>query len=447
MTNNLRSKSLIHSFSIISSISVVVGIVVGIGIFRLPSIVAGNSANELQFILFWVAGGFISLMGALCYAELSSSMPDTGGEYFFLRKAFGPATGFFFSWGRMTVIQTGSIVIVSFILGDYATLVFDLGTYSSHIYAALTIIALTSINMIGTPHSRQTQNILTYLIVSGILVLVVAAFIYMPSTENANMDLSLKNNPLFSGGAPGLAMIFVLLTFGGWNEAAYIAGEIKNVQKNIVKVLVFGILCITTLYVLINLAYLHVLGFETLKNSTTVGHDLTQAVFGSKGSLIIVIIVIISALSTANATIMTGARTNYAIGRDFKIFKPMGVWHPNRNSPVNALLVQGIIALILVGIGALSKQGISTMVDYTAPVFWFFLLLITLSVFVFRYKKQHIKGSYKIPFFPLPPLLFFLACSYMLYSSLAYTGTGALLGVGILAAGIPVWLLSQKGGN
>jgi basic amino acid/polyamine antiporter, APA family len=420
--------------------AVIIGIVVGIGIFRLPPIVAANSSGELQFLLFWIAGGFISLMGALCYAELSSAMPDAGGEYHFLRKAFGPATGFFLSWGRMTVIQTGSIALVAFILGDYASVILDLGRYSPSIYAAATVIVLTGLNIMGTFYSRRTQNFLASIIALTLLSVSFAGFI-----KGSGSNLSgLSNSGPFTGGAPGLAMIFVLLTYGGWSEAAYLTGELHNVRRNIVRSLVWGIVVITTLYIIVNLTYLHVLGLEALRESDTVGYLLTERIFGQGASLLVAVIVIFSALSTANATILTGARTNYALGRDFRMLGFMGKWNKKSNSPVNALLLQGAIALLLVGIGAWSQQAIGTMVDYTAPVFWVFILLTTISLFVFRYRGEGRTGSYRVPLYPLPPLLFLAASIYMLYSSLTYTGTGAMVGAGILLAGVPVYFIARK---
>lgn len=440
MSKTWKAGRPLPSFTTISSMAVVVGIVVGIGILRLPPIVAANSANELQFMAFWVAGGFISLMGALCYAELSSSMPDSGGEYYFLTRAFGPATGFFLSWGRMTVIQTGSVALISFILGDYASIVYNLGPYSSSIYAAFTVVILTSLNVAGTLYSRRLQNILASVIVITLVSIAMAGLL---TNTDGNIQAITKGS-LFNGGTAGLAMIFVLLTYGGWSEAAYLTGELHNVKQSIVKALVIGIVIITSLYVLVNLTYLYVLGFEALKVSDTVGYDLAEKIFGQGASILIIIIVIIASLSTANATIITGARTNYAIGRDFKLLGFLGKWNGNRNTPVNALILQGVIALTLVTVGAWSQQAINTIVDYTAPVFWFFLLLTTLSLFVFRHRKQHESPPYRVPFYPLPPVLFLLACIYMLYSSLVFTGAGAFAGVAILLAGVPVYYIARN---
>ncbi|MDX1618123.1 MAG: amino acid permease [Balneolaceae bacterium] len=421
-------------FTKLNAVAVIVGIVIGIGIFRLPPIVASNAASGAEFIGFWVAGGIISLIGALCYAELATTYPDAGGEYHFLTKAYGRSVGFLFSWGRMTVIQTGSIALAGFILGDYATLLLDLGPYSSSIYAALTVLALTGLNIWGTNPSKKTQNVVTGAIVVVLLSLSIGSIFGGSGTDLA--ELSLPE----SSGSVGAAMIFVLLTYGGWNEASYLSGELMEVRKNMIRVLVIGIGVISLIYVLVNYAYLQVLGLEGLQNSEAVGADLTAHFLGEEGVILLSLLVIVTALSTANATIITGARTNYALGRDFSFLGFLGKWNQQQNTPQNALLVQGAIALGLVALGAVTKQSITTMVDYTAPVFWFFLLLVGISLFVFRSRHPEAERSYKVPFYPVTPILFILTALYLLYSSLTYTGIGALLGVGILLTGIPVLL-------
>ncbi len=427
----------IPTFSVLSTLAVTMGIVLGIGIFRLPPIVAANAATGTEFILFWVAGGAISLLGALCYAELATTWPDAGGEYFFLQKGFGSSVAFLFSWGRLAVIQTGSIALAAFILGDYATLVVDLGTYSSAFYAALTVILLTGLNMMGTRYSRSAQNIVTSLIVLSLFVLIVAGLL-------ANEPVNLPDSSTASETAWGAAMIFVLLTYGGWNETVYLSAEVKDVRKNMATVLVTGIGIITAIYTLINYAYLNVLGLEGLKNSETVGAALTEVLFGSSGGLIVAVIVIVAALSTANATIITGARTNYAMGRDFKVLRYLGRWDGVNNTPANALLVQGIIAVLLVFLGAFTKEAVSTMVDYTAPVFWLFLLLTVSTIFIFRKNSDRQESSYRVPFYPFTPILFIAVCCYMLYSSLVFTGFGAILAIGILLLGIPILLWNNR---
>lgn len=431
-------------FTIPSSVAVVIGVVVGVGIFRLPSIVAQHAGSELQFMLFWLAGGIISLLGALCYAELSTSRPDAGGEYHFLGHAYGRPLAFLFAWARMTVIQTGSIALIAFILGDYASRLIDAGPQGPAIFAALTIILFTGLNILGTRHSRHAQNLFVGLIVALLILLPFIALFSVPSGGLPNPATSGTDGSLLSDGSIGMAMIFVLLTYGGWNEAAYLSAELHDVRRNMVRVLVYAIGTITFLYLLVNAAYLHVLGLEGLREAGTVASALAGRILGDTGSIIVSVIVILAALSTANATIITGARTNYALGRDFALLRFIGRWNGRRNTPANALLVQGVIALLLVTLGAAFEESISTIVDFTAPVFWFFIMLTTATLFVFRHQHGGDTSPYRVPLYPLVPALFLLACAGMLYSSLTYTGLGAVIGIAILASGVPIYLWAVK---
>lgn len=437
--NNTQGGKPTPTFSILSTIAVMVGVVVGIGIFRLPSIVAQNAEGTVDFLLFWVFGGLVSLCGALCYAEIAAANPNAGGEYHFLYKGYGSSIAFLFSWGRMTVIQTGSIGLAAFILGDYASLILDVGPYSSAIYAAITVILLTTINILGTGYSRSAQNAATFMIVGSLLLLAIIGSINNGGTSFSTSEILTTPQSGF-----GSAMIFVLLTYGGWNEAVYLSAELKDVRKNMSTVLIAGIGIITTIYVAVNFAYINVLGLEGVQSSDAIGVALVERIFGGGSSIIMALIVIFAALSTANATIITGARTNYAVGRDFKILNYLGRWNRKRNAPQNALLIQGIITLFLILLGAFTKEAVATMVDYTAPVFWLFLLLTTSTLFIFR-KSQTVQSlPYKVPLYPLTPILFILACGYMLYSSVLFTGTGAIFGIGVLLLGIPVLVWNSQ---
>ncbi len=423
-------------------VAVIIGIVIGIGIFRLPPLVAQNAATGTQFLGFWVAGGLISMIGALCYAELAALKPDAGGEYFILRKAYGSPIGFLFSWGRMTVIQTGSIALAALILGDYASRLLDLGRYSTSIYAALSVSVLTGLNIWGTRPSKNTQNVITGAVVF-ILLGIGTASLFMSFDSVA----AAGDGALSSSGTAGMAMIFVLLTYGGWNEAVYLSAELKDARQNMLRVLISGLAIITIVYLLVNLAYLQILGMETLRSTDAIGINLMEQLVGANGGIMISLVVVIAALSTTNATIITGARTNYAMGRDYPLLGLLGIWNQKHDSPRNALLVQGGIVLLLIVLGTITEDAVSTMVDYTAPVFWFFILLTTISIFIFRHRYQLSTYPYQVPFYPLTPLLFAGACGYLLYSSLAFTGMGALVGIGILALGTPLYLIDRRNGS
>lgn len=419
----------------LDAVAIIVGVVLGAGIFKTPSLVAAYSGSETIVILLWLAGGILSFVGALCYAELTTSYPDTGGDYYFIGQAFGSKPAFLFAWARMTVIQTGSIAMLAFIIGDYASEVLRIGAYSPSLYAAAVIAVFTGVNLGGMRQGALVQNFLTVGIILGLVFVVLAGL----SLNGAHAP------PVAASGlsVPGKAMIFVLLTYGGWNEAAYISAELRYCERNMTRVLLYSIAIITVMYIAANLVYLKGLGLAATARSETVAADLMRLAFGERGARFISLLVCVAAVSTMNAVIITGARTNYALGRDFTLFGFLGKWQ-GRNTPVNALLLQSAIALALVVLGTLTRRGFSTMVEYTAPVFWFFFLLVGVSLFILRRKDPGRKRPFRVPIYPLTPIVFCLFCLYMFQSSFAYSGIGALAGAAVLAAGLPVLYLALR---
>ncbi len=423
--------------SVFDAAAFFIGIVIGVGIFKTPSIVAATTGNEWLFIGVWIAGGLATIIGALCYAELAAMYPDAGGEYNFLARAWGRRTAVLFAWARGMVIQTGAIALVAFVFGDYATELLPLGAYSSSIYAALCIIGLTAINVIGTLPGTRVQKFLEVLTVLGLIVVIVVGF-------SASGE-AVKPAPPGMGGALGLAMVLVLLSYGGWNEIAYLSGEMRDVKRDMVRAIIIGTAVVTVLYVGFNLALLKAFGIGGIAASKAVGADLMRLAAGNAGAIILAIVVCLSSLTTLNGSIFTGARSWYALGRDVPVIARFGVWDSRGDNPANALLWQGGLSLLLVGLGAMTRDGFSTMVDYTAPVFWFFLLLVGLSVFVFRVREPNRPRPFKVPLYPITPAIFVAICAYLLYSSLAYTGFGALVGIGVVILGLPFAFMAKKG--
>ncbi|HUE82914.1 MAG TPA: amino acid permease [Pyrinomonadaceae bacterium] len=430
----------VPTISVKSAVALIVGIVVGAGIFRTPSLVAANVGSEGAALLLWTAGGLISLIGAFCYAELATAYPHTGGDYHYLTRAYGKPLSFLFAWSRVTVIQTGSVALLAFVFGDYATQLLNLGEYSVPLYAGLMVVLLTAINIMGVQQGTRTQNLLTIVEVLCLILIIGAGLMLIQSSPAPITEAPATTGG--SGTAMGLAMVFVLLTYGGWNEAAYISAE-TNGRRDIAKALLVSIGIITVLYLLVNWAYLRGLGLTGTAESNAVAADLMQRAVGKGGAKFVSLLIAISALTSANATVLTGARTNFALGRDFRLFRFLGRWHGSANTPLNALVVQGVIALLLVLIGTLTRGGFATMVEYTAPVFWFFFFMVGLSLIILRRKEPDVARPFRVPLYPFVPIAFCLTCLYMLQASLAYTGIGALVGVGVLLAGLPVLLLAR----
>ncbi|MGE0079853.1 MAG: APC family permease [Thiohalomonadaceae bacterium] len=421
----------------IDGMAMVIGLVVGAGIFKAPAVVAANLGSEPAILLTWLLGGALSMVGALCYAELAAAFPHAGGEYHFLQRAYGRTVGFVFAWSRMLILQTGSIALLAFVVGDYAAQLFPLGPDGAAWFAGAAVLALTALNLAGLRSSATVQNLLTVLTLGGLAAVIIAGLLAPAAPAQVAA-------PPAGDGAFGLAMVFVLLTYGGWNEAAYVSAELRDVQRNMGKVLLVSLAVVTGLYLLVNLVYLKVLGLAPMAQSEAVTADLVRFSLGHDGARLVSALVVVAVLSSINVTIFTGARTNYALARDFPSFAFLGHWSARTQAPTHALLLQGAIALLLVAAGATRRSGFEAMVSYVSPVFWLFFLLTTLALMVLRRREPVRARPFRVPGYPITPALFATACAYMLYASLAYSGWGALFGIALAASGLPLALLRRR---
>ena len=426
--------------SLTDGVAMTVGLVIGAGIFRLPSIVAGSLPSENLILLVWLLGGVVSLIGALCYAELATAYPSAGGEYNFLTRAYGPSIGFMFVWARMTVIQSGSIALFAYVFGDYASQLFPLGAYGPAIYAVATIVVLTGLNLAGVRQTKNFQNTLFFATIIGLLVVIAAGFMPREVIETPAPAPAAS----LTVASLGSAMLIVLLTFGGWNEAAYISAEVRDPKRNMVRTLLISIALITVLYIGVNFAYLAVLGAEGVAESQAVAADVMRTFFGETSALFITVIVLVVVLDNTNITLFTGARSAYAVGRDFPLFRFLDRWDTVRGVPTHGVFLQSGIALAIVLFGAYARQGVQTVVDYLQPVFWLFFLLTGIALFVLRARDPGAERPFRVPLYPVTPALFCLTGAYMLYSSLAFTGRGAVAGAAVLALGLPVLVLARR---
>lgn len=422
--------------SVMDATVVLIGVVVGIGIFGFPPLVAQHATSEAMYIALWCAGGLVMLVGALCYAELGSAYPGAGGEYLYLTRAWGARVGLMFAWARCTVIQTGAIAVVAYIYGDYAQRLMPLGAHGPALHAAMSVVALTALNVVGTRYSKRLQwvfTVLTLLALSAVLVASLSA----SGGDSASLaaPTALVGNP---GGLMGMGMVFVLLTYGGWNEAAYLSGELRDPGRNMSRVLLIGTAVVTGAYVLTNLALLEIFGLQGLRDTPALAADVMQLAAGPYAAALLSLTICATALSTINGTIITGARVYYALGRDVPKLHALSGWSARNETPVAALLVQGAITLALVGLGAFSQNSVQTLVAYTAPVFWLFMLLVAASVWRLRQRDPQRARPFRVPLYPLPPLLLGLTCAGLVVSSAVYAGAGALIGLAVLAAGVPL---------
>ena len=438
------------------AITLIIGVVIGAGIFKAPSMVAAMAGSTEWMFGAWALGGVISLIGALCYAELATAYPSAGGDYHFLRRAYGASLAFLFGWARFSVITTGSIALLAFVFGDYMNQALPLALFGSGaggaaLYAVAAIVALSWVNLRGIRAGTSAQTWLTALEVLGLLVIVAAALFLVASGAPSPQPGPAAPPSQPPGGASfGLTMVFVLLTYGGWNEAAYVSAEIKNPRRNVVRALVLSIALITALYLLVTWAYWQGLGLQGMASSQAIAADLLGVAFGSVGQKIMAVMVAIAALTSINATMIVGARSNYAVGRDWPVLQKLALWDGARGTPVHAMQLQSLAALLLVVLGAWTGSGFRAMVEFTAPVFWLFFLLTGIALFVLRVREPGARRPYRVPLFPLLPLIFCASCAYMLWASLSYVYSQSLgglnaawIGVAVLAVGAVLLLLMR----
>ncbi|MFN7138299.1 MAG: APC family permease [Limisphaerales bacterium] len=448
--------------SLLDTVSIIIGIVIGAGIYETAPLIFANVSSPAMGLAVWVIGGVLSLIGALCYAELASTYPRSGGDYVYLSRAFGGWAGFLFGWAQLAVIMTGSIGMMAYIFANYASQVWNIGPHSMFLYAFACVAILSLANISGAMMGKRAQNFLTLAKIVGLVGILVAGFVWAQGGGAA-----VPTGRLVEGtGSFGLAMVLVLYTYGGWNDAAYVAAEVKNRRRNIPRALILGTMALAAIYVLVNWAYLAALGFVGARSSTAIAADVLAQPLGEVGARVMSVIVMISALSAVNGLIYTGARIYSTMGEDFRVFNRLARWNPKRNSPVTSLATQAAITLGMItlvgtqvgqntinfffvafGAAAVNFSGYSAfemLLRCTAPVFWLFFLLTGISLFVLRAKDTNIERPFTVPLYPVLPLIFCATCIYMLYSAANYAGQLTWLGAAPLFVGIVLYLFSTR---
>jgi amino acid transporter len=417
-----------------------VGIVIGAGIYETPPLIFGSVTSGTWAMIAWAVGGLLCLNGAFTYAELASAYPRSGGDYIYLTRAFGRWLGFLFGWAQISVILTGSIGMMAYVL------------------------SLT--NLCGVALGKHIQNVLSSVKLLGLAAVILAGLLFA-RTADAAPSVVMPDAGGFSLAAFASALVLVFLTYGGWNDAAFFVADMRD-RKMIVRALTLGILIITLVYLLINAAYLRALGWPAVKESQAIAADSMRAAFGegygdyAAGG--VSLLVSISALGAVNGLIFAGSRVYAAVGEDHRLFAQLARKSPQFKSPVWSIAVQATItsAMILIvgteagqqalnraftslGIEEVSwagKSGFDTLLRCTAPVFWLFFLLTSMSLFILRLSEPNVERPFRTPLYPVCPILFSLTCAYMLYGGIEYAGSLGWVGLSLLLAGVPVYVIS-----
>jgi APA family basic amino acid/polyamine antiporter len=427
--------------------SIILGIIIGVGIFATPYRVFQKTPTPMWGLSVWLIGGMLALAGALCFAELAAAYPRSGGEYVYLTRAFGPMTGYLFAWAQLTVIRPGSIGAVAFVFAANGAALWGLGDGMIVWLAGAAVLLLTVVNILGVTLGKTTQNFLTLAKVLGLLAIVAAGFaLRKPPDADPEGSLAMLAHLAVEPGWFATSMILVLWTYAGWQEAGYVATEVRQPTRNIPRAVIFGTLAVTLIYLLINGAIWHSLGESGAKAESAVS-DVIANVFPAYGPDLLRILIMISALGAVNGMIFTTARIYSEFGADHRLFEPLSRWSQRMGTPVRALVAQGGISLgLILGIGLIwnGNDAFEKTLDATAAVFWVFFALAGASLFVLRRKEPDVPRPFRVPVYPLLPLLFCASCLYMVYGAVRYEPKLSVFSLLLLVVGLPFYFWPKK---
>ncbi|MDE0588070.1 MAG: amino acid permease [Candidatus Marinimicrobia bacterium] len=415
------------------------GGIIGSGIFMVPATVALYTASSSLFFMVWILGGIVSLFGALSVAELGAAMPKAGGQYVYLNEAYGPVWGYLYGWSAVAVINTASMAAVGVAFAEYLKFFYTISDLAVKEIAIFSIILLTIINIVDVKSGARFQNIFTFAKLGAILgVILLGLFLEGGSTQNFS-PLFTDRPPLSLIGPLGLAMVAVLWTFDGWIFVTYVAGEVKNPERNIPLSLIFCMVIVVSVYIALNTVLVYVLGFDQMIGSELVMADAASKFIGGKGAAIVTIIILISLIGANNGFILTSARINYAMARDNRFFKQAAFIHPKFQSPANALIIQCIWACILTFSGTFNQ-----LITYIIFASWIFYGMSAGAVIILRKKKPDMDRPYKTPFYPWIPIIFILFAIFLTVNTILEAPRDAAIGTGIILAGLPLYYYWKK---
>ncbi len=451
---------LIRQLGLFDSAMIMMGIVIGSGIFVTTGIMAKTLPSAGLILLAWVVGGLLTLAGALTYAELGAAMPEAGGQYVYLREAYGPLPAFLFGWVLFLVYNTGGIAGLAAAFAEYLGWFFpflstknvifstQLNLFGFHLSykltmaqaaAAVVIIFLSIVNYLGVGLGKTVQNILTVIKIAILFLIIVFGFAF---SKGSAVDLSLNPGSLgFGQIIAGFAasLVAVAWAFDGWNNVTFVAGEIKNPGRNLPRALILGTVSVTVLYVLVNYIYLYALPVNEAAGVVRIAEKACNALFSGTYAALITGVVILSIFGSINGSILAGPRVFYAMAKDKLFFRKVAEVHPRYRTPGFAIVIQAVWAVILALSGTFTQ--LLTFCIFSAIMFW---IAAAAAVFTLRKKRPDLHRPYKTPGYPVVPALFIVASVGILLNTLIESPVESLAGIGITLIGIPVYFIWSR---
>ena len=416
----------------------VMGGIIGSGIFVTPAEVARHVGTPLLIVGVWFLGGLIALAAAFVYAELAARRPEVGGQYAYLRDAYGPTPAFLYGWSLLLVIQSGGMAAVAITFARYFGDLVHLGV-SESVIAVATLAILTLINCFGVRSGSNVQSGLMVLKILAIVVLVLVGWLVAPASTPSGTTAAPAAAPISTLAAVGAAMTPVMFSYGGWQTASFVAGEMRNPQRDLAIGLLLGVIGVILLYTSVAAVCVHALGPAGLAASKTPATDVMRLALGSKGATFIAIGVTISTLGFLSQGMLTAPRVYFAMAEDGLFFRLVAQVSTTTRVPVIAIILQGTAAAVIALSGTFGQ-----ILSYVVSVDFIFFGLTGAALFVFRRRSAGKKVAFKVPGHPFTTAFFVIACWTVVVATVMNNPINSLIGYAILAAGIPACLYWQR---
>jgi APA family basic amino acid/polyamine antiporter len=427
------SKGLARKLTAFDATMIVMGGIIGSGIFRNPAGVAQLVGTPALSTLAWALGGLIALIGAFVYAELAARRPQVGGQYAYLRDAYHPMVAFLYGWTLLLVVQTGGMAASALVFGSYARELTGLGA-PEWVWASCMLMTLTIINCIGVRAGSNVQSFFMILKLGVVAAVIVSGLLLVGGPTAADAAPP-------AGRPMGLmtAMVPILFTYGGWQTASFVSGEMKDPQRDLARGLIVGVVGVVTVYLLVNTAFLVSLGIGGLAASDAPASDVMRFGFGDRGARLIAAGVVLSTVGFLSQSMLTAPRAYYAMARDGLFFSKIGELGEKSRVPVAAIILQGITASLIASIGKFEQ-----VLSYVVSIDVLFFGLTAAALFVFRRREADAKPAFRVPLHPLSTLLFVIACWGIAVTTVVSEPRHAGGGVVILLVGVPVFLIWNR---
>ncbi|MBV8865069.1 MAG: amino acid permease [Acidobacteriaceae bacterium] len=431
---------LVRRLSLGDSIAIVVGMMIGGGIFLVPNLVARNVPSIAMIMAVWIVAGGVSLIGALACAELGAAFPVTGGQYAFLREAYGPAAAFLCGWSLFTVGRTAQVAWLAVVFSIYVGYFAPLGYFGSKLLSLAALAVFTWVNYRGVRFGAIVQNSFTLAKVVGILIIITVALL-MGGHAGHNPASAVATHGIarISVGSFGVALIACLLGYDGWVQLSFVAGEIQHPKRNVVRALTLGTLAVTAIYLLANAAYLRVLSISEIAVSEHVGADAAERVLGAAGGVLVSLLIVISVLGTLNGCFLTSPRVYFAQAADGLFFRRFAAIHPVYGSPGFAILAQGLWSAVLLLTGSYES-----LMDYALFGIWVFYGLMIAAVVVLRRRHPGLPRPYRMWGYPVTAFVFLAITLWFLVNMLVTRPGASFAGLGLILTGVPAYFIFRR---